>query len=648
MGLYDLPTPSLLDDEDEYQTSALAALASQANPQNDIEAMTPQLDPVSQFSADDIASMAQTMAPPPAAPDPGPAFSALATANDPPPMELPTTADLEAPPPAKPDPYEALMQRGEQERQRALEQYGKEEPSVNGWAILADAVFNKGRSIPGILQDHEANKRAWQEGRRKLLVGSGSTDPVNQMLAMERIKNAQQTNQLRGDAAEAKAAKDQKAAEADALAGERIREYAKTKGFYTPDMEGLGGGALQKQFNLRLGDKKLADAPQVAQNKATEAGLVTHARNRQNADDADLLEQASYARGKGNFGAQAEYLPEKPETPNEKANRERQEELLRIAQEGEKRARRKEIDDVTRKDAGEREDFNRNYSKDTDSAVKMAQSIKAIEATLDGHPGLAGLENTPMESVTSAVLGEGPVQKMRGLKVAMSKNPKVREDNDLLISLRADYASLNADALKEATGLGSNLSEQDKTEIRTGAKPDATVAQMRAGLKALKRGVTSKLSRFGGTRADWADENLEASGLDPVEWAPGIKRKPKSAAAPAAAGGGEELGDGETLVTNEDGEQVIDYPGRERDQADFADVTPQPSAKRADRPVSEDGGNLGVKAKPPKVSSVVDKPQNIGGTDQFDVIVNGKHRRITRDQIHYLEDKGVRVIPYGR
>jgi len=227
------------------------------------------------------------------------------------------------------------------------------------------------------------------------------------------------------------------------------------------------------------------------------------------------------------------------------------------------------------------------------------------------------------------------------LKVAMSKNPKTREDNDLLISLRADYASLNADALKEATGLGSNLSEQDKTEIRTGAKPDATVAQMRAGLKALKRGVTSKLSRFGQTRPEWTDENLAASGLDGAEWAPGIKREPK--AAPAAAGGDPELGDGQRLAVNDEGDEVVEG----------AEATPPSSTKHANRTTGQIAGdkptNLGVQNKVPKLP--VAAPKTIGGGKKpaepgmVNVIVRGKPRTISEEQAQWLVQQGVEVLP---
>lgn len=459
-----------------------------------------------------------------------------------PPTTTPSASPVaEKEPPPQQDPLEALMLRGEEQKRKQLEAYDKEgAPGVNGWALLADVAFNHGKSIPGILQQVDNDKRAYREGRQKLLTGGGaSSDPVNQMLRMKQLELATGREGRILTAAEQKVKNAQDAAAQDKTSADQLRNYAKGQGFYTEAMEGMSFKDLMGMKGFLRTDQDHANAPRIAEDKANERTATTHAANVTDYNDREIKGDVAGAIRGAQVAEEQALLPERPMTKQ-------QLEAEARAKEAADRQARRDASNDARADRGEERQtqndavaFNRDFSKNTDSAKKVAKSVGVLEDSLTKNPKLFDSENNLGAGIAGFVAGDKVAQRVRGYQADAASTPERKAMLKEQIAFRDNYLKAMAFSLKDATGLSGNLTEQDQNMIRTGGSPNASLAEMQAGMEIMARDARDKISSEGTQRSDLADENLVASGLDPERWAPGLATARKKRAGnpqPPAAG----------------------------------------------------------------------------------------------------------------
>lgn len=430
-----------------------------------------------------------------------------------------------ADPPPQQDPFEALMLRGEEQRRKQLEAYDKEgPPGINGWALLADVAFNKGKSIPNMLAQVDADKRSYREGRQRLLT-SGHADPVNQMLAMERIRTGQGNLAARTHGQESREEALRKETEADALAGDRFRQYAQEKGFYDPSMEGLGGKALAKQFPMRREDKTLALAPELNQAAGEKAEEQAKGRVRGEHElRGEKAETAGAVRG-AQVDEEARLLPDKPLTPQQKAQEARADRSLQLQEEGATAARAERERVAGRQAETDKANWLDNFGKRTEKVRPMALPLSELLQARDE----ARLNKKPMDGLgveTGASLHGGFT---RGLENAFSNDPAVNEANARAVRNQENLRFVADYVLRKETGAAANLTEVQKNKIKTASGPGATQLQIDTALDILENLVRSEYQTAGSSRPEWARESMERAGLGPDRW--GFRAAQQSATA---------------------------------------------------------------------------------------------------------------------
>jgi hypothetical protein len=606
------------DEEERRRTAALAALAAQSTPED--SAMSPgglaldpefQMEPVPEPPADRAVSALASMSLPEPMPEPEPmelapeSPEAPAAPETPPLGAAPTkgvdsagaspemkeltnpgqgTAKTE-PPPAQ-DPFEALMLRGQEMQRRQLEEYDKRgAPGVNGWAILVDVALNKGRSIPGILQQADSDKRSFEEGRRKLMTGGAHSDPVNQMLAMQRIQTAQGREGRLTQTAASKATKDALAAEASKGSRAAMLELMKLNGADPAKIEAAAGlddkGWAQAMPSFRrdynLSEPMVQKAGHAEEVKA--AGRATGTIEAENAakdTKADTVYTTETARRK----AEAEQLGTKPQTPDQIAADKLQREALEEAR------RRTAAAEGARTDAAtaRKEDKNRawiteygnKHTKQIDTASlvdELDDVIAAAERAKKLPPGL-GIEQLK-EGADKYPLG----QALRGIAGL------VGDDEYNKFQAEADYNRKLLNRLAESvyridTGASGNEREEMRAAIASAQSPMATLQDIKDSVKILRSRLTSQLGNAAAAAPDLAAQSLAGGNIrDPKRWLGHLQ----PSAAPAAVGA----------------------------EGSLDDVHPQAAKKQSNRPPSTSSGgdagdNLGVQPVPSVPIEAVD------------------------------------------
>lgn len=464
-------------------------------------------------------------------------FTALAAAGQsrapaPEPMSTaapaqPTASAAEPPPPPQQDPFGALMRQGEAQRQRALDLYGENEPGVNGWAVLADVLFNKGKSIPGILQQADNDKRAWRDGRAKLLTG-GHNDPVSQALAMERIKVSQGREGRLGENDDAKRARLAQAAEQDKSSADQFRQYAKDNGFYTEAMEGMSYKDLMGMKGFLRTDQDHANAPRIAQDKANERAATTHAGNEADYKDREIKADTAGAVRGAQVDEELRALPERQLTPQQQRSEARADATL----EETKRARR--AAEGARTDAAKETrrkadaDWLDKFAKDTKSLRDMTTYVDVLEKSIAAHektktpvPGMEGLKDPKPDMLRGAMIDYAP-------DALVSPEDKAKEAEALTNSTAAQ--ALQDFAVKDITGAASTLSEQERTAIRVGAAKGASPSQRKIALQLARKAMQAAWQSRAKSNPELAYGSM-AEWTTPESW--GVQRAAPSAPAPA-------------------------------------------------------------------------------------------------------------------
>jgi len=627
------------DEEERRRTAALAALAAQSTPED--SAMSPgglaldpefQMEPVPEPPTDRAISALASMslpepmaAPMSAGDDEGaelmpdneaaegeapplgaaPAKGVDSAVASPEMKEVtnPEQGTSKVEPPPAPDPFEALMLRGQEMQRRQLEAYDKRgAPGVNGWAILADVALNKGRSIPGILQQADSDKRSFEEGRRKLMTGGAHSDPVNQMLAMQRIQTAQGREGRLTQTAASKATKDALAAEASKGSRAAMLELMKLNGADPAKIEAAAGlddkGWAQAMPSFRrdynLSEPMVQKAGHAEEVKA--AGRATGTIEAENAakdTKADTVYTTETARRK----AEAEQLGTRPQTPDQIAA----DKLQREGLDEQKRARVAAEGARTDAAAARKEEKNRAWITeygnkhikqiDTASLVdELDDVIAAAERDKKLPPGL-GVEQLK-EGVDKYPLG----QTARGI-AGLVAGPEYNK-----FQAEADYNRKLLNRLGESvyridTGASGNEREEMRAAIASAQSPMATLQDIKDSVKILRMRLTSQLGNTAAAAPDLAAQALAGGNIrDPQRWIGHLRAAPSPTAADPT------LAPGQTAVTDpETGDEVIEGAA-----AGGPDENNYPTGG------SGANGNLGTTSKQvtrAPVSQVVQRPQ---------------------------------------
>lgn len=436
----------------------------------------------------------------------------------------------EAPP--EQDPFEALARKGEQLQERRLQEMG-EEPSVNGWAILADAVFNRGKSIPGMLQMVDNDKRAWREGRSRILQQGSGSDPMGRAMEYERIKNAREGLGLEKKRFEASQDKTAQAAEQEKIGADRFRAYAQEKGFYTPDMEDMSYSQLKAQFNMRGKDKDIATKEELGElnrskSKGTRQGGIdaTH----ENIDTiASDEEQKSAARARG--AAPYQTARENHISPMEQARLDREaaaaERQTKRDAEADRKARVAEARQKRIEKAGEdtrSQARQQTFTKSVEKAVPVALELQKAEDLIAGYksktpkgqktviPGIGdrGHGNAFLESgrtpewVRDAAIEWGD-DDTRNKAIAATK-------------IRGVLSNFEQDLIHNRSGAAFSANEEQMNRITAGTRAGAPLEAVELALETMHEIVQSKIGGFASVAPREAETSLTGSQLDPRRW----------------------------------------------------------------------------------------------------------------------------------
>lgn len=619
------------EEEERKRVASLAALAAQANPDAGLEAFTPQLDPdtlsaptrtVELPQVDVVAEPAPEPAP---APFPVAATSALAEAGRPPappaPMAMPSP---QAPsPPPEQDPLAALMQRGEEQRQRALEEYGKNEPAINGWALLADVAFNRGKSIPQMLQQVDNDKRAWREGRAKLLTG-GHSDPINQAIALGNLQARQATGSRLAN-------RDALAAEQDANA--RNAFMSSWGKYLTPEeQEGLANApaATFRTMAVQIRDR-IKNSREYQKDHARGVTLDTTARvsatNETNAEQAPLLEKAARARGTGHFSAQAEYAPNMPQTPGQIRDDERAEESLRLQRENTEETRRARADAAKASQENKDIQHENTFTKAIEKARPLALELQSVEDIINDYksrgeavPGIGpgGTKGSAAMRVGTSSLTPEWIRGLVGSVPGVTSEESTKAA--VATKVRGLIENFARDNIHNRSGAAFNLNEEQINAILAGASKEASLEQVETALNTMHMLVEGQISASASPIPKIAAKNLRNSGIDPMRFG-GLRwlgQQQSAAVSGGGVGGDPELAEGQSLTTNEDGEEVV-----EGAYADPRDATP----------------SLGTTSSVPKIQKPDKRTYTV-------TLPSGKSKRgvpLSDNEVERYRLKGIRV-----
>jgi len=448
------------------------------------------------------------------------------------PASSPTTPTAQSPvseakterePPAQQDPLEALMLRGEEMRRKQLEEYDKRgAPGVNGWALLADVAFNHGRSIPGILQQADAEKQRFEEGRRKLMTGGAHTDPVNQMLALRRVEATEGALGERGKTRERLEKKDETAAEQAKKDVDAARAFYKKNGVSEEDLALLDGvspkqlGALRTVLDQKY---KLANKDEINAAAGEKVASQTHAKNETNATDAPLLATAAGAVRGAQVDEEIRALPTKPQTPDQIAADKLQREGLEESKRRTAAAEGARADAATaRKEDKARTwitEYGNKHTKQIDTA-SLVDELDDVIAAADRDkrlpPGL-GVEQLK-EGADKYPLG----QTLRGIAGLVGDDEYNRFQSE------ADFNRKLLNRLAESvyridTGASGNEREEMRAAIASATNPLATLDDIKNSMKILRARLTSQLGNAAAAAPDLAAQSLLGGNIrDPKRW----------------------------------------------------------------------------------------------------------------------------------
>jgi Rod binding domain-containing protein len=552
------------------------------------------------------------------------------------------------------DPYAALMQKGEEEKQKALKQLG-ERPGVSGWALLADVAFNKGRSIPSILQQADMAGRAYDDDKRKMLLSGGHNDPVSQMLQMERIRNTQRGLDQAGDRLTATEKKRLEGADTDQKDREATIASLESLGLDDKIIDPLRKAGSMKAFtqakNFLFREQGLTEDVQgrVARGKAAETTARVNAESNANAanveqDAATKSTVAGAVAGK-QAEAQAPYLAQKPITPEQQAGidrkaeeddrheRERREDIARTEHNrAEDKARQTGLDQTARtdKDAAWLHQFGADTKRQRQEAVPLMQLMDSIEA--HGGKDVPGIGIETGDSL----LGSKGRMFTRALKGGSPEQQAAQAAHDReAVQNQTRYRVLAESVLRANTGAAANMTEDQRNAITTAQSPTATTEDVVIALGIIRDLLTSDFQTAASGRPELAYDSMKRAGLNPERWglqAPQVAAQP-SAASPSAPANA-----------------ITPAPG-----ADLTGGPPENNIPQAGSGASGSLGDTGGRRDVPAIPITPPTPDAVGaladaGKPTFKVTVympdGSRHDEdaATRDELKMLESIGARIM----
>lgn len=390
------------------------------------------------------------------------------------------SSDAPAPPP----------QLGAQE----LERKPSSGNHVNGWALLADALLNKGRGAGGILalgssgasEAREAEldlKRAQAEHLRRATTGHEAVDPEVLRMRQEALDLRSRGQDFQRDKFTQNVdARKQKldTSEADR---DHYLKWLESKDVDTSELQGVSQATLLKLNPMLAQEYRLAQQIPLNDAAAGRAGAVAEAR-------LPAAKELKRSPGVGQ-GVGADGEPEL--TPQ-----------MRLQQEKEYRAAADQ------------------YNKETGYARGGAQQLKRIQGVVDRYkgddiPGIGMLDSMMPDALVGLVAGHA------------EGKYKTRADDQLEIS-NAKKTLAEMSQRKESGAAGPDA-ERLRYLVRVGAQTGATAAQFRTGIEAANELMKMELRTFATGKEKAAHESLRNAGLE--EYTFGKSEAPPAAAAPS-------------------------------------------------------------------------------------------------------------------
>lgn len=335
---------------------------------------------------------------------------------------------------------------------------GGEAPGVNGWALAADLLLNRGRGLGGIIAQAEKQKQDFEREQEK-----------RQAQALER-KDRAATNALGWENAR--------------LRGDEIaagRDRAKTQA----DEEKLKLDMLQHPENYPLTHAEQIRKDEIAAMQGSRA-----------ADDKRLDAQFEEQKRHNLAGEE-----------NDKARLEaagRNGGLTPYQQQEIERNQKLDAERRGDKDAA----LAQQYSDKTKFARNSAASLAEVQAIIDkygGHdvPGLGAIESMTPDWVRGL---KGAYDNMTGDTKAAERNADAQTVTDAL-------TNLSQSVLRKETGAVAAPSEEALTKIRTGSGKGRSEAQALEALRLMKDLTYGDLRAYSSGRDDIARDVLKKQGL---------------------------------------------------------------------------------------------------------------------------------------
>lgn len=434
--------------------------------------------------------------------------------------------------PAQKDPWAALREEGVAQKQKMLATLG-ERPGVNGWALIADVVFNRGRSLPQIIAQADSAGRAYDEDKRRIQLKEA--DPISQQLRLQGLQNSQATLEQRKAEAKTKSEKDAAAAEQnvadrDAFLGAFGDRIDKTPGLREKFEKASPAffRSLATEYRERWKQSPEYQETHAKGRELDSAGaargtaegehevLPTIVENKSAVAKGVATEQAAA----GAFGKQT--TGNAPLTVREQAEEDRKIEAAKLAREGAERADREEkrraAEAQTARETQQRQQdgaFKTHFNEKMTGAMDMAAALDTIDRINDkyggknvpgkGAEGLQALSTGDMNALWQRANAGDPVAAER-----------IRDAHDYSVAVQG----LSIDRLYEKSGKTFGQKEIAINAARMAQNPLATPEDVQAALETLRGIVQRGIAGEGSPRPDLTRQMFEEKNLSPNKWLP--------------------------------------------------------------------------------------------------------------------------------
>jgi len=601
--------------------------------------------------------------------------AAAALAATPPPQAASPAKEKPQGVPDQVDPLDALRARGDEEKRKAIEMLG-EEPSVNGWALLADVAFNKGHGIPNLLSQVDADKRAYRQHVAQAALGKGASgDPVSQYLAMDRIKATREREERLNETAAEKKARLEAQDAASAASRESMIKMLENNGVPPEELD-IYRNLTDKGWNAALPTIRhklnLSEPMVKAEGHAAEVKAAGRARGGVlgEGEVSDVKAETARKVRRGQVQEEMALLPDKPMTPQQAQELERQKARDAATDENNRLNRehqlRLEAEAKATRSAAHRQTFMKSVEKAAPVAFEIQRAEDLIAAyekegkTVPGI-GITGHDNPIVESGYTPQLVRDAAVYIGGA----SGDDDIKLGALAATQVRGVLSNFQDDLIHNRSGAAFSATEEQRNAINAGTRPGAPIEAVKIALKTMHDIVQSKIGGFASVSPNEAHDVMQGMGLRPDNWGSAQwnpKAQVQQLSAPAGAGS-EGLAPGQSVVRGDSGEAVIDYPERNADAAAAAAASPYvdgsedpnqdafhppKSSRHPMKPANLSAGDLGVAPAPMPTSSPEKTKALIEDRGKtFSVMVkvggNWRPKNLTQAQIADIEARGVEV-----